>query len=228
MTRPHGYARYRLDGCRCYVCGFASSEYNQRREARIRVGTWQPYVDTCPARQHIARLSALGYGDRSIAALAGLTRKSVRDLRSGTRHDPVRGNPPLTRVRTETAAAILAIPLAQDQLPDGALVDAEQTWTLIDALVRRGWSKAKIAREAGLGRTVHLGRSAVTARNARRIEALHERATRRGVDVDELNLLIGTDTSENIARRLGYADRKSLERVLYRAGQFALARRLSV
>ncbi len=32
MTRPHGYARYRLDGCHCYTCGWTVAHYNDARE----------------------------------------------------------------------------------------------------------------------------------------------------------------------------------------------------
>ena len=225
--RPHGYSRYRLDGCRCPVCGFAVSEYELNRQNLIAAGTWHPFTETGPARRHIEKLRGLGYGDRSIAVLAETTRKVIRDIRTGIRHDPGRGNPPLTKIRTETAAAILAVPLGTDDLPDGARVDAAPTWALIDDLLRRGWTRAAIARESGLGRSIQLGRVTVTARSFRRIEALHDRATRRGLDVEALEELIGTDTAESIARRLGYTDARSLTRVVYRAGRFDLAGRLN-
>ena len=225
--RPHGYSRYRLDGCRCYTCGFAVSEYEQNRQARIAEGTWQPFTGIEPARRHIAKLRGLGYGERSIALLAGVGRKVVRDIRTGIRHDPGRGNPPLVKIRTETSAAILAVPLDTFDLPDGVRIDAAQTWAWIDDLLTRGWTQAAIAEEAGLGRCLQLGRDTVTVRNHRRIEALHDRATRRGLDTEDVEGLIGSDTPESVARRLGYDSVKSLTRALYAQGQFALAGKLN-
>lgn len=223
--RPHGYARYRLDGCRCYECGWARSEYDSRRDQAIRDGQWKPFIIVGPARRHIDQLRELGYGDRSIAALAGLNRKVVRDIRLGVRHDPSRGNPTLTLIRTATAAAILAIPCTLDELPDGAKVDAAPTWALIDDLIARGWTRTAIAQEAGLGRSIQLARDRVTVRNARRIARTHEAATRRGLDVEEVELLIGTDTAESIARRLGYT-LPSLERILARVDRGDLVTRM--
>lgn len=225
-SRAHGYARYRLDGCRCHVCGWARSEYDRRRDQAIRDGAWQPFVDIAEARAHIARLQAIGYGDRSIAALAGVERRVVGDIRLGRRRDSSRGNPPLARVRAATAASILAVDPTSDQLPDGALTDAAPTWVLIDDLLRRGWSKAAIAREAGLGRSIQLRRERVTVRNARRIERVHEAATSRGLDVTEVEHLAGSDSAENIARRLGYGSARTLDQLLHRAGRPDLARRL--
>lgn len=52
-SRRHGYARYKLDGCRCYVCGYAAAQHNDAREHAIRRGQWQPFVDAGPVRQHL-------------------------------------------------------------------------------------------------------------------------------------------------------------------------------
>lgn len=177
MTRPHGYARYRLDGCRCYICGYARSEYDTHRERQIAYGRWHPFADLALVQEHIAVLRVIGYGDRQIATLAGLNRKAVRDIRTGIRHDPGRGNPALTKIRTTTAAAILAIPTTQDQAADHACVDATLTWSRIDDLLELGYTKTWIAQSAGLGRSIQLGRHRVTARNARRIHQLHAETT---------------------------------------------------
>jgi hypothetical protein len=177
VSRPHGYARYRLDGCRCYTCAWARSEYDTHREKQIAYGRWHPFTDLVLVQEHLAVLGAIGYGDRQIATLAGLNRKAVRDIRTGTRHDPSRGNPTLTKIRTTTAAAILAIPTTQDQAADHATVDATLTWSRIDDLTELGYTKTWIAQHAGLGRSIQLGRDRVTARNARRIRQLHHELT---------------------------------------------------
>lgn len=175
MTRPHGYARYRLDGCRCYVCGAARADYDDRRTRLIIAGRWQPFVDIAETKARITSLKMLGFGDRAIAALADLQRKTVRDLAAGIRHDPGRGNPPITKVRVETAAAIEAIPFTQAAAPDGAYVDATLTWARIDELLAAGYTRTFIAtRLAGRARgALQLRRTRVAARNARAVAALH-------------------------------------------------------
>ena len=60
--RPHGYARYKLDGCRCYTCGYARSEYEAMRTRAILYGTWEPLIDAQPVRDHIKMLSEAGIG----------------------------------------------------------------------------------------------------------------------------------------------------------------------
>lgn len=172
-TRQHGYARYALDGCRCYPCCFARSEYVQRRTRLIAYGRWKPWTEIGPARVHLQTLMALGYGYRTIALLTGLSVKTVRDVAAGRRHDASRHHPRMQRIRSTTAAAILAVPLDHGHLPDGALVDADLTWSRIRALIAAGYSRAWIARAAGLGPQLRLEPDRVTARNARRIERVY-------------------------------------------------------
>lgn len=180
MTREHGYARYRLDGCRCYTCGYARSEYDQRRDRLIAYGRWQPFVAIAETQHRIGDLRAIGFGDRSIALLAGLNRKVVRDVRTGVRHDPSRGNPPLTKIRTETAAAIAAIPYDPLAAPEGAYIDATMTWTRIHALIRAGYPRGWIAQAIGRQRpALQLRRERVTVANARAIRDLVNRVGER-------------------------------------------------
>jgi hypothetical protein len=176
MSRPHGYARYRLDGCRCYTCGFARSEYDQRRDRLIAYGRWQPFTPISQTQAHIAELAALGYGHRRIAQLAALNRKIVRDIAHGFRHDPGRGNPPLTKIRTETATAILAVPLDAASVAAGQVVCAGATWERIHALIALGYTRAWIAQQIGGQRpALQLDRRRVTAANERAVAELYER-----------------------------------------------------
>lgn len=95
--REHGYARYRLDGCRCYVCGFARSEYDANRERAIAYGTWQPFVDAEPVRRHLRTLQSCSIGLRRIAEIAKVDRKRLRAILVGR---PERGTgPPASRLR---------------------------------------------------------------------------------------------------------------------------------
>jgi hypothetical protein len=173
--RPHGYARYRLDGCRCYTCGYARSQYDDRRNRLIAYGQWEPFVGIEETQFRIQSLKDLGFGDRAIATLAGIERKTIRDIAAGIRHDPSRNNPPLTKIRRETAAAVAAIPYDQLEAPDGAYIDATLTWERIGQLLDAGYTRTWIARRLGsTAKTpaLQLGRRRVTARQARAVRDL--------------------------------------------------------
>lgn len=169
--RPHGYARYKLDGCRCYTCGFSVSEYRDRVDHAKRRGTWQPFVDAEPARQHVLQLKLAEVGDRTIANLAGLDRKRVRDLIHG-RHE--RGTPPPKQIRPETAAALLAVDITFDVLPDRLLIDATGTVRRLQALGASGWPQAQLERRLHSDLTTLLNADRVTVRNARQVRALFD------------------------------------------------------
>lgn len=142
--RPHGYARYRLDGCRCYVCGWANAQYYDDRNRRIAAGTWQPFTDAQPVRDHLAALAAAGIGTRRVAELAGINRKTVLSLLNGRR-----GNPPGTRIRRETADAILAVEPGPAEIAPKAIVDGTGTARRIQGLCCIGWSLNQQARRIG-------------------------------------------------------------------------------
>lgn len=142
--RPHGYARYRLDACRCDTCRAACSAYNRRTTMAKTAGTWQPFVDAQPVREHIAALAAAGIGLRRAAQLAGLDRKCLQALTSG-----VNGRAPSTKVRPKTARAILAVEPDPTLLPARQIVDGVGTTRRIQALTAIGWSLSEQARRIG-------------------------------------------------------------------------------
>ncbi|GAW50594.1 MULTISPECIES: hypothetical protein [unclassified Nocardioides] len=173
--RDHGYARYRLDGCRCYTCSWARAQYDDRRNMLILSGNWQPFVPIEETQHRIADLKALGLGDRSIARLAGLQRKTIRDITDGIRHDGTRGNRPLTKIRAETAAAIAAIAFDPLLAPGETRIDATLTWDRIHALIRAGYTRTWIARELGsTSKTpaLQLDEQRISANNARAVRDL--------------------------------------------------------
>jgi DNA-binding NarL/FixJ family response regulator len=209
--RDHGYARYRLDGCRCYTCGWARSQYDDRRTRMMIAGTWQPFTDLATVQEQVAALKAIGLGDRQIATLAQVERKTVRDIAAGVRHG--RNSRPMTKVRTETATKILAIPLDPLAASDGTYISATSTWERIDALIEAGWSKARISAEIGQGgRALQLSRHRVTAANARAVKALFDRvlgdSALEHLEVDEdevidevaIERFIGGDASITLTR----------------------------
>lgn len=173
-TRPHGYARYKLDGCRCYVCGFAVAQYRDAREHAIRRGEWQPFVDAEPVRAHIRSLNACNMGSRRIAALSGVERKTVLSLLNGR---PDRGTPPPTKVRPATAAAILAVQPTLDNLGAATVIDATGTRRRLQALVAGGWPQQHLAAAMGMTPSnfgLTLTAPAVIVRTARAVRHVYD------------------------------------------------------
>lgn len=197
-------------GCRCTPCVEANRAYARKQQKRKRLeplgrtsGPFAPpFVDAAPARAHLLVLADAGIGYRRAAELADVARSSVAAVRTGK----------ATRIRRETAAAILAVPVDAD-VADSVLVDAAPTWKLIDAILRRaGWTKARIGAELGQnGRALQLGTDQITARHARTIRALAQRLE----IIDPLPKrrfplapLLGTRTIKDLERLTGVADRQ--------------------
>jgi transcriptional regulator with XRE-family HTH domain len=170
--RPHGYARYRLDGCRCYVCAGAVSAYDQARARAIAYGTWRPWTDAAPVRAHVHQLQHAGLGTRSIATAAGIPRQVVQYLLTGKP-----GRPAPSKIRPATAAAILAVDLTLDRLPPNTRVDATGARRRVQALARVGWPAARVAERAGMTRgnlAAALRGDRVTVCTARRIRDAYD------------------------------------------------------
>lgn len=135
----HGSAGYGR-GCRCYVCGWARSQYASQRLAAIKAGQWRPYEDAAPVRQHLQRLAAMGIGLGSVSSASGVSIPTIQGVRSGRSK----------RVRPDIAAALLAVAPVHDMAEPGVLVDAQQTRDRVETLIRRGWTQQRIAAEAGV------------------------------------------------------------------------------
>ncbi|MEU7317464.1 hypothetical protein [Streptomyces sp. NPDC007083] len=172
--RPHGYARYKLDGCRCYTCGFAVAEYRDARDHAIRRGTWQPYVDAEPARIHLRKLLACGMGTRTIAEFAQLNRKNIHALLHGR---PERGTPPPAQVRPATVAAILAVEPTWQNLPGKTPIAAVGTLRHLRALTAGGWPQSRLGPRLDMTPSnfwALLAREQVTVTTARRVRGLYD------------------------------------------------------
>ncbi len=177
-ARPHGYARYRLDGCRCYLCGYARAQYDDNRNRAIAYGTWQPWVDAEPVRRHIRTLQDCGLGTRRIAEAASVDRKRLQAVLTGR---PDRGTPPQEKLRPEPAAAILAVQPTLDLLGSATPISATGTHRRLQALVAGGWPQHHLA--AALGMTDGnfsslLARNQVIVRTARAVQDLYDQRWR--------------------------------------------------
>ncbi|MEU0691946.1 hypothetical protein [Streptomyces uncialis] len=191
-ARPHGYARYKLDGCRCYTCGYAVSQYRENRIHAIRRGAWQPFVDAEPARLHVLNLRDCDLGARRIAELAGVERNTVTVLLNGRSN---RGTPPPTHIRPTTAAALLSVEPTLDNLGSGTVIHGTGTTRRLQALVALGWPQCLLAQKIGMtggnfARVITSPR--VTVRTARAARQVYDTcwqavptahgATQRGTD----------------------------------------------
>ncbi|MFP8944742.1 hypothetical protein ACLIYM_25365 [Streptomyces fenghuangensis] len=172
--RPHGYARYKLDGCRCYTCGWARARYEENRQRAIAYGTWQPHVPAAPVREHITQLQQCGMGLRAIAAAAGVDRKRLQAILSGR---PERGTGPQEKVRPALATAVLAVEPTLDTLGGSTVIGATGTRRRLQALIARGFPQAVLAARLGMtpgNFNSTLGRDRTIARTARAVRALYD------------------------------------------------------
>lgn len=169
---PHGTrARYVLDKCRCPRCRAANTEYAWRR---THDPDWHgELIDPTEMVEHLNRLTAAGIGLRQVAAMTGLSRTTLGDLRSGRNR----------RVRRRTADAVLAISLA-DHVAPRALTDSGPTHERIAALRESGITKKAIAKALGYrSHALQIGYrgSRVTVKNARRVDVLYRLAVKEGL-----------------------------------------------
>ncbi|MCQ9186763.1 hypothetical protein KMT30_48545, partial [Streptomyces sp. IBSBF 2953] len=134
MTRPHGYARYRLDGCRCYVCGYARAQYDDNRNRAIAYATWQPWVDAEPAKVHIGFLRSCSMGLRAIADAADVNRKTLQAIAAGQ-----------PKARPATAAAVLTVEPTLTNLAPSTPISPLGTRRRAHALVAVGWPQHHLA-----------------------------------------------------------------------------------
>lgn len=172
---PHGTrARYTLDRCHCRDCRQANRSAERDRQRQIAYGRWQPYVDAGPTRSHIAQLREQGVGLKRLATLSGVSHGSLSQLVYGC---PVRGRGPSRRIRPDSAAKILAVAGTLDDLGSRVGVDATGTHRRLQALVARGWSMARLARQLGVDPTnlpAMMRRAHVSAGIARAVEDVYE------------------------------------------------------
>ncbi|MDA3624280.1 hypothetical protein OU415_02460 [Saccharopolyspora sp. WRP15-2] len=169
--RAHGYAKYKLDGCRCDVCRKACSDYTRYRTRQNAYGR-PAFVDAEPVRTHVRALQAVGMGWRRIADEAGVGRSVMKKLLFGC---PSRGMGPSKRIRPDTAEKLLAVRVT---LADHAVIDGTGTRRRLQGLVAIGWSQAKLAAELGMSPS-NLGRviaaEHVLVSTARAMQRLYDR-----------------------------------------------------
>ncbi|MFI5831020.1 hypothetical protein ACIA6C_27865 [Streptomyces sp. NPDC051578] len=133
------YTRY---GCRLPACVERKQNWAEERTAAMRNGTWKPYVDAAPVRQHIKALLAAGLTQDRIAALAELPHQSVADFTGGIRGRGIRH-----RTSADIAARILGI---DPKVASPVRIGATGTHRRIQALIAVGWPLTHLSTRSGL------------------------------------------------------------------------------
>jgi len=161
-------AKY-VRGCRCEPCTVANRIYareHERQKRRVAYGIEEPvvrFVDATETREHLLWLRSFGVGKRTVNKLTGISTTTLWEI---TRGDTLKVHP-------DTETKILD--LWRDTRNNAMIVDAGQTWKRITWLQQQGWSKARIARELGLGRNLQIRTERITHRTEKRVEDLVRR-----------------------------------------------------
>jgi hypothetical protein len=111
-------------------------QYRQQRARAMAYGTWQPWADPAPVREHVRQLRECGASYDTIGHAAGVAPMSVHALMNGR----------VGRVRAVSAEALLG--LTAERL-DLVRVPVAATQLRIRALVAMGHSYSRIARALG-------------------------------------------------------------------------------
>lgn len=127
---------------------------------------WNGLVDAARARRHLRRLSRLGVGRRSVRAACDVGDTTLQRIITGQKQ----------RIRARTERRILEVDA--EAVADHGLVDAAETWRLVEELLRHDFTEAGLARLLGSKAkypSLQLGRRKVTAKNAQKVRRLHRR-----------------------------------------------------
>lgn len=158
--------------CRCLECRLGHAVWYRDRRTGIANGTWQPWTDPAPVREHIEKLHAGGMSYNVIAHLAKVKTGDIQRIRTN-----VGDRPRAERMRPDTARAILAVQLHFSRLPGKSHVPSLGTQRRVQALRAIGWTPRAISDRAGIGsRTLYSAtmQSSVEAATHLRIAALYE------------------------------------------------------
>ncbi|WP_454112807.1 hypothetical protein [Microbacterium maritypicum] len=165
--------------CRCTPCVEAHNARERNRKKQKAYGRFDTgLVDADPVREHVLALGEFGIGYKRVAELAGVGVTGVRTLIWGRQDPGDRYGEIPKRVTREKAEKILAVQPTIENLGARQPVPARSTHRRVQALVARGWSISKVARE--LGWTVAnfhamMHRDTVGAATHRAVAELYER-----------------------------------------------------
>ena len=171
----------RSKGCRCEPCMKANRDYSRARYRaahRPDEEAVPAYVDAYPARVHLEWLASVGVGTRTISERSRLSRTNLVEIKLGRQR----------RCTAETLDRVLAV--GKSSIRGSTLLPAGPTWKLLNDLIRHGYTKTEIARLLGSKAktpALQIDREFVTATNAEKVRALHERLLFRVIRDREIN-----------------------------------------
>ncbi|MEU1043895.1 hypothetical protein ABZ400_01910 [Streptomyces sp. NPDC005897] len=131
--------------CRLPEC---VQRYNNWQRNRLRAradGTWQPFIDATPTREHLLKLYEAGLTPHRVSVLTGIDWNTIRLY---TRAAPKQGRGMIRQTTPEIQAKILAIRGEQPALP--GRVDPTGTRRRIQALVATGWPLRELGPHIGI------------------------------------------------------------------------------
>lgn len=135
------YTEYK---CRLPECVDRFNGWQRDRLRAMAAGTWQPYIDAAPVREHLLKLHAAGITPHRIEVLTGLDWKSIRLF---TQPCVNQGRGMTRRTTPEIAAKILAIEVAPFL---SGRVDATGTRRRLQALSAIGWPLRELGPHIGV------------------------------------------------------------------------------
>jgi len=128
-----------MAGCKCFHCRRANSDYERERKKARAAGDWNGIIDAGPTRNHLRKLSRAGIGRRQVQALCGVGDTVLQEIKTGKKR----------RIRARTERRVLAITDIDANKTGSTLVDARESWRLLDDLLSEGFTKTELARELG-------------------------------------------------------------------------------
>jgi transcriptional regulator len=211
----HGHASssvcYKQHRCRCEECHQRQSAIRRRRKRAAAYGQYvSPLVPIGPVREHVLMLQSYGLGWRRIARLAGVGENSLSQViygrKGGNASDPRRGEV-LARISRVNAAKILQVQPDLDLLAAGAHISSRGVHRRVQALVSRGWSMSRLARELSLSQQNFprmMKSNLVTVQRHREVAAMYERLWGKVPSHDTTPTLISFRHAKNHAARNGW------------------------
>jgi hypothetical protein len=127
-----------LAGCRCRRCRRGNAEYEARLNLNRKLYGPNDLVSSDRVRDHVNYLRTFGMGPKTIAKHARVAKTSLREiLYDGRQH-----------VRRRNETRILAVQPSLDTLPRNVNIPAGETVTKIEQMIRWGYPKSLINRDA--------------------------------------------------------------------------------
>ncbi len=130
--------------CRRPDCVRRYNDWQNNRNRAVAEGTWQPFIDATPVREHLLKLYAAGLTPYRVSILTGIDWNTVRLY---TQAAPTQRRGMIRQTTPEFMAKILAV---QPEPVMPGRVDPTGTRRRIQALVAIGWPMKELGPHLGV------------------------------------------------------------------------------